>query len=252
MAASMRTPTIALAVAMALAVPAHGGRAVAAAKASGVLQPTFQTSTTSIEAGKAFVIRVEGCPYPVLVTALRLLGPQGGLSGQIAARELAEQVLDITVEPVERPGRRIALHAQSLTPHDAEPCCASATAASVGDFAAFAAPESLAVYTLPLASRPPMAGERLQVLAPDGEGGKLQLRHEVVAQGMSGGYLLYAFVPIRFVLQRSTGAPVLNAAGEVVAINVGREDMHDGISRGVGNPVQRWLAPLRRQCAANE
>jgi hypothetical protein len=252
MAGSMNTPTIALMVAMAVPALARGPVAAATEPATGVLQPTFQTVSTSIEAGKAFVIRVDGCPFPVLVTALRLLGPQGGLAGQIAARELAEQVHDIAVEPVDRPGRRIDMNALSVTPPQAEPCCANTSAGSVGDLAAFAAPESLAAFALPVATRAPLAGERLHVLAPDGEGRKLQMRHEVVAQGTQGGYLLYEFVPASFVLQRATGAPVLNAAGEVVAINVGREDVHDGISRGVGNPVQRWLAPLRRQCGAHD
>jgi hypothetical protein len=218
------------------------------AQAAGLFQPIFHAASATVEAGKAFVVQPEGCAHPVLLTALRLLGPVGGMPAQLGARELPDRLYDITVESIGRPGLRMSMNAINLTPPGALPCCASRSAQDAGDMAAFEAPDSLAAVALPLAARLPAIGEHLHVLTPMGKGNARRLRHEVVLQSIANGYLLFEFVPADLLLEVATGAPLLNGAGEVVAINIGRESTGQGIGRGIGNPTVRWLEPLRGQC----
>jgi hypothetical protein len=222
----------------------------AAAPEGAVFQPTFHTEPGTIEAGKAFVVRLEGCAHPLLITALRLLGPVGGLPSQLAADQLSDRVYDITLETIGRSKQSRALNALNITPADALPCCADPNTHGVGDLAAFELPDTLAALALPLATQAPAIGESLFVLSPHGKVGALRMRHEVQLQAAVNGYLLFAFSEPGIELVMSTGAPIINRDGQVVAVNIGRESSPQGLRRGVGNPVTRWGAATAHGCTA--
>jgi hypothetical protein len=218
--------------------------------AASVLQPTFHTDQATMEAGKGFVLQLEGCAQPLLVTALRLLGVEGSLPAQIPASELRARVLDLTVEHITPPARRLSMHALSVTPANAAPCCEGAAARGPGDIAAFELPASLARWALPLASKAPVAGEHVYLITPGGKGRALTMRHEAVVGSSASGYLLYDYLEPELEIDAAAGAPLVNAAGELVAMHVARESLGRRRGRGVANPVARWLEPLRQACAA--
>jgi hypothetical protein len=96
---------------------------------------------------------------------------------------------------------------------------------SCNDIAAFAWPWALTVEPLRLAMSPPEAGAPLWLSARLAYelGRKLGLQHAAVAGGVSSsGLLFYAFQdsigPI--LLSHTSGAPIVNAGGEVVAVHV--------------------------------
>jgi hypothetical protein len=217
-----------------------------------VFQPTFHTDQATIEAGKGFVLQLEGCAQPVLVTALRLLGVEGSLPAQIPASDLRTRVLDLSVEHIIPPAQRLSIRALSVTPANAAPCCEGAAARGPGDIAAFELPASLARWALPIASKAPVAGEHVYLITPGGKGRALILRHEAVVASHASGYLIYDYLEPDLEIDAAAGAPLVNAAGEVVAMHVARESLGQRRGRGVANPVARWLEPLRQACAAGQ
>ena len=233
--------------------PAVAATAVAAAAANpgvAVFQPTFHTDVATMEAGKGFLLQPEGCPTPLLVTALRLLGVGGSLPAQIPASELRTRVLDVTIERITGPALRLSLTAISVTPASAAPCCEGNAASGPGDFAAFELPASLARWTLAIAGKPPAAGDHVFLLTPGNSGRTKGMRHEAVIESRASGYLFYEFLEPDLEIDAAAGAPIVNAAGELVAMHVAREMQGRRPGRGLANPVGRWLEPLRQACRA--
>jgi hypothetical protein len=215
-----------------------------------LFQPTFLTDVATMEAGKGFVMQPADCLHPVLVTALRLLGIGGSLPAQIAATELPTRVLGITIEHLVRPPLRLSLVAVSLTPTSAAPCCDESAERGAGDIAAFELPDSLAQFALLPAARPPASGEHVFLVTPAGTGRSAALRHEAIIQSRASGYLIYDFIEPELELEAAAGAPLVNGAGEVVALHVARERAGRVSGRSIATPVGRWLEPLRQACAA--
>lgn len=226
--------------------------AAVADPAASVFQPTFITDAATMEAGKGFVFQPEGCAAPLLVTALRLLGIGGSLPAQIPASELNAHVTGITIERLAAPALRLSLAAASVTPATAAPCCEGNAGSGPGDIAAFELPASLARWALPAATRPPAAGDHVFLLAPGGSGRQKTLRHEAVIESRASGYLFYDYLETDLELEAPAGAPIVNAAGELVALHVARESQGRRVGRGLANPVGRWLEPLRQACRAVE
>jgi hypothetical protein len=54
-----------------------------------ILTPQFETSTGVFQAGTAFVIKLPNLKRPVVLTAIHLFGPAGGLPNQLSAGELS-------------------------------------------------------------------------------------------------------------------------------------------------------------------
>jgi hypothetical protein len=222
----------------------------AADPAASVFQPTFHTDQATMEAGKGFVLQLDGCAQPVLVTALRLLGVEGSLPAQIPASDLRTRVLDLTVEHINTPARPLSMHAVSVTPANAAPCCTGTAAQGPGDVAAFELPASFARFGLPVAGGPPTAGDHVFLITPGTAGRAKGLRHEAVIGSRASGYLLYDYLESGLEIDAAAGAPLVNAAGEVVAIHIARQKHGRDAGTGVANPVARWLEPLRQACAA--
>jgi hypothetical protein len=113
------------------------------------------------------------------------------------------------------------------------------------DILAFWGPEGPSVAAGRLAAATPARGVRVWLAASLREGAPpAQRLHPATVLGTDqDGDLLYRFDHPHLSLRATSGAPVPNAAGAVVAINLGggREgkDLH-----GVGNPVGRFGPPL--------
>ena len=114
---------------------------------------------------------------------------------------------------------------------------------------AFAGPESLAEVALPLAEEVPYKRSPVWVVSEIYNGNEA-LVHEATVWGTQDGYYFYDFVDHNYSMQATSGAPVINARGEVVAINLGSGTNEDGSPYGMGNPVSTWGPLLRAECDA--
>jgi hypothetical protein len=218
-----------------------------------VFQPTFITSQEQIKAGKIFAAKVEGCPQNVLVTAYHLFGPLGGFATQLTPAQIATTVRSIELSSIKTGAPLHTLWAKSLTPPGADACCTENSVkplTGVGDVAAFRGLPSLASVALPLAAEPAKIGDKVTVVtslkAPFSSG---IFRFEAVVFAMDNGYLRYRYLKPGYIIKATSGAPVVNEDGRVVAINLGGGvEAKSHAIFGFGNPVGAWRDALAQLC----
>ncbi len=234
----------------AAAAPASAATA-APTSTDAVFKPTFTTPQGPLNAGTAFVARFDHCDEPVLLTAIHLFGPSGGLPQPMSSDDVRHGVSQAELTGFGRNAKHMLFEVDSLTPENATPCCTSDRMVGVGDVAAFTAPARLKPIALPLAPDSPIAGDRVTLLAPLAGGTDAGLRHDAVVIGMHDGFLLYKFDDPDIQLRATSGAPVVDAAGRVVAINLtgghlAKDDPAAAI--GAGNPVAAWRGAVEAAC----
>ena len=239
------------AIAIAVSASFSGNPVLAAGKdfSSSVFDAGWVTDAGTIQAGKAFAINLDGCPDPLLVTALHLFGPSGGLTKKIEAVDLKKKVLRIELQNITKRENIISFKAVSVTPDGA--LAGKMPMTGVGDFASFSAPKSMRRVALNVATSVPAVGERLLVVTSViGLAGRLVFEAET--HGFQDGYLMYKFITPGFSLQATSGAPVLNLSGQVVAINLRGGVTKDGVAFGGANPATAWASALKGTCGTRE
>ena len=196
--------------AMASALPSAAQNPVAA-----VCRPVLVADGKSFAAGTAFLMEQPRPSAAVLVvTALHLFGPQGGLARAIPAADLPTRArLDSCKAQdgsVWRGGRAMAVE-------DATPL-----GPPFRDLAAFAPRvDGLAgASILHIAAQPPAIGDDVWVVAAMEGDGRLRLHRARVVHSASDA-LQYIFGDPSLSLLATSGAPVVNADGEVVGLHLG-------------------------------
>jgi hypothetical protein len=206
-----------------------------------VLRPTFETTLGSIQAGTAFPVTVAGYDRPIILTAMHLLGPGGGLPSDVPATDVGRVVKAISLREAFDPTIEIAKPGSPITIADAAPL---GTPSAAGDIFAFWGPEGTTLPTARLATEAPEPGERVWLAASVLGGAPPNQRlHAATVVGIHDGLLIYRHDNSALELRATSGAPVLNAAGEVVAINLG-SGMHKGSLVASGNVVSRFAPRL--------
>jgi hypothetical protein len=205
-----------------------------------VLRPSFTTSLGPVNAGAAFALKVGD--RTVLVTALHLLGPAGGLKAQVTADRLAEVVQSVGVRGAFTDDRDpVAVASKVLPIEGAHPMGDDAS----GDILVLE-PEvktgldRLQVHEAPklapgsLAAAAPAVGDPVWLAARIGSGETRVHAGKVVE--LNDKWLFYEFASASLDLAGTNGAPVLNAEGKVVGIQLGGGVMDDGKLVGAANP----------------
>jgi hypothetical protein len=201
-------------------------------------RPAFQTTLGDTEAGTAFAVRLtEGQP-PVLLTAVHLIGEAGGLPRNIPAKDAPTALKGVELKDCFDGSGPVAIG------HDVIPipeAGALGTPSKAGDILALWLPDSTPLHIGRLATSVPGRGERVWLAAQLLAGAPPTTRlHSAVSLGIDKeGDYRYRFDNPEMTIRATSGAPVLNAAGEVVAINLGGAKDDRGII-GIGNPVNRF------------
>jgi hypothetical protein len=202
-----------------------------------VFRPTMTTRFGPVAAGRAFLVSIPHQRMPIALTAIHLLGPAGGLDRDVPAAEVPEAIQSVLLEECFDPSIQLDIGGHALLIASAAPLGESSQA---GDVAAFWVAGSPDVTALPLASDDPKQGEPVWLACPVIAGAPPQRRlHAAHIYAAEDRKLYYRYENSQIELRATSGAPVLNSNGEVVAINLGGGEL-EGELIGVGNPVSRF------------
>jgi hypothetical protein len=196
-----------------------------------LFKPTFVTASKPITAGTAFL-----CEYPekkslVLLTAQHLLGPAGGFPIEISWDHVNETVKSTTAVSMDNPG----IHLTSKRAMLINGAHGMDKTGLQNDIAVFEVDATNALPALKLAEISPAVGDRVWLYGRQRGSEKAELYPATVKHSTRTD-LTFVFDASDIRLVGTSGAPILNSAGEVVAINIGG-GTHAGKLEGFGNPM---------------
>ncbi|PIE40976.1 MAG: hypothetical protein CSA49_05740 [Gammaproteobacteria bacterium] len=177
-----------------------------------VLKPGFKSKVFDFKAGTAFVVNFEG--HYVLLTAMHLFGPAGGLNKKYSGEELA--ALDITVTARACDTHEVILASSNVLTFKGAKGRQPATTAD--DLFAVSVVECSAFK---LAKKLPSVGDKVSLVArlKKQKPGDTML-HPATVVAVANDYIEYKFDNKRLNPGGASGAPVINEAGEVIGMNL--------------------------------
>ena len=207
--------------------------------ANAIFKPSFLFLDDSFCAGTAFILTGPG-GKKLLLTPDHLFGPDGGLNAQMSPADIASQVCGVV----------------GLSMEDQSSICTAGKYAGIADAAPLesgAEDKDLAVFYInqtpgaafSLSDTDPKVGDRVWMYARLRGTTKVMLYPATVSVA-DGAKLHYIFDGHPDPLNGTSGAPVLDAKGKVVGMNLGGGQMTDKRVFGIANPV--WA--LRKEIAA--
>lgn len=186
-----------------------------------ICRPTFELKSQSLAAGTAFLMETGVVKQPVvLVTAHHLLGPMGGLAAEVAWDEVPKAVKRASCESIVKPAQTW-IGAPLAIPGAAS--FNNQTQDGLRDIALLAVQGKPAAKPLKLATAQPRQGDTVWLVAQLVSGAPketLLFKARVVrVQDLALNYLVED-PQGTFDLRATSGAPVVNERGEVVAVNL--------------------------------
>lgn len=192
----------------------------------------------SFSGGTAFLCRVPGEEKPLLLTAHHLFGPACGLERDFTWQEVPRIFVAVTGLSITDPTKAIT----STRPLTIPGARGSDDQGYAQDVAAYRVDLPTVRATLHLAQTRPAVGDT--VFLHGRQRGKETLDMlPAIVQVSTETELVYEFAAKDVALAGTSGAPVLNTTGQVVAINVGGGE-RDGSILGMGNPATSILKLL--------
>jgi len=211
-------------------------------------RPTFELKDQPLSAGTAFLMETGVAKQPaVLVTAHHLLGPMGGLSTEVAWNDVPKAVKRATCKSI-RNAAQTWIGMPLAIPGAAS--FNNQTSEGLRDIALLAVQGSTTVKPLKLAAAQPKVGEPVWLVAQLVSGApkeQLLFRARVVrVQDLALNYLVDDPAGT-FELRATSGAPVVNARGEVVAVNLAGSRAAEGYNlAGISiNVVRKALESVK-------
>jgi hypothetical protein len=202
-----------------------------------VARPTFVTSDGHhYDAGVAFVADAGGAQ--VLVSALQLLGPSGGLPAQLTAEQVPTTLQQVLLHDAWT-GAELPPSGPGLLVAGAHPMAQE----GAGDLLLASLPQGflsgrqIARQALPLAAANPKVGDYVWMVAPVVDGPEKDLRlHAAKVVESSAKWIFFEYTEPGLNLAGTCGAPLLDATGHVVGVNLGG-GADKGKLYGSANPV---------------
>lgn len=203
-----------------------------------VFRPYFETVEGEFSAGTAFAVKLKNIDKPVIVTAIHLFGPGGGLEEQIDAGSLPDFIInakfyDLFVD-------KLSVESNEVLPiSDAKPYPSINT-----DIAAFIISEDSDISTAVIFEGKVQPGEEVWLVASvysgEPEGKKL---HRAIVTKSSDEKLKFIYDNNKIDLTATSGAPIINDKGQVVGINIGSGNVGDKLF-GIANPSSSFYNML--------
>jgi hypothetical protein len=231
---------------LALCAPRFAAHAAEPRFPSGaVFFPTFCFNRGSFSGGTAFVVRNETPAVDLIVTAHHLFGPACGLESDLGWDEMPKVIKLVVGVGADNP----ATHIVATRPLRIVGAHALDDSGLDRDIAAFELDRNAERPSLVLATNPPKKGDKVWLVGEDYGKGIAEL-HEASVVLSSASELRYAFKNTKIELRGTSGAPVIDAGGAVVAINIGGGRSKTELV-GMGNPVTSIRKHLERALKAS-
>ncbi len=209
-----------------------------------VFRPMFTIGSKRLRAGHIFCSKLDELDGSFLFTAMHLFGPSGGLPVDLAPEQIANQFRELHLGDVFRPWKTRKVR---VTPIVLKPLSAKYSKLEFGDIFVFRGKEQKVCSPVPMSRRAPRKGEYVW-MAAGVIGNRKRLFHRGVVASSKGGILYYYFDD-KFKLRATSGAPLLNSNGEIVAVNFGGNSSDDG-TYGIGFSIQRIRKAIYRKYKA--
>lgn len=208
--------------------------------AASICGPIFQLASGPNEAGTAFLLNLpEGKGKKILLTAHHLFGPDGGVEPQISWQALPKAVSRVACQSLQEPSWQV----QAGRPFPVKEAKSYAEDGPKKDLAVFAVETN--VQALNLASFNPKVGDTVWLVAQARAGAApTQLLHKARVVEATLDQLVYAYENPALGLGGSSGAPVVNESGQVVAVNFGGGKSDKGEKLGFGTARSSIAASL--------
>jgi hypothetical protein len=221
-------------VALTLPLSSHAAKAPPGAPpeqaALSICNPSFELASGPNDAGTAFVLASPlGKNKKFLSTAHHLFGPDGGVEPQISWQALPKAVKRVTCQSTQAPAWQV-IGGHPLAVKDAKSYAENGPKRDIAVFAL-----ETAVPALTLATAEPKVGDLVWLVAQARSGAApIQLLHKARVVEVSSDQLVYAYENKSIGLGGSSGAPVVNEFGQVVAVNFGGGKSAEGEKLGFG------------------
>ena len=194
-----------------------------------ILRPTFYMRNTDFCAGTAFAVEMRDEKESLILTALHLFGPDGGLDEQIPSSELTNNIQKVEFTDVYT-GDGCGECTQVLRIPGAE------VGSGVNkDIAAFIYGDNINVPKLRIANKLPKRGEIVWLAASVITAPEDKMLHKAKVRSASNSMLIFVYEDEGINIRATSGAPILNSKGEVVGINVAAMDGGNKVI-GAANP----------------
>lgn len=209
---------------------------------SGMLfRPRFGTTSGEVDAGTAFAAKFLDRSGTFVISALHLFGPAGGLSQEIPSARISTAWQSLVLEDCKTQTYFGDVPMQAINLSQAKPLPETS---AHGDVVACRVLNSDGMLPMPLSQRTPTAGQRVWLVSK--VIGSREMVHAATVEGIQDGWLVYTYDTPRIELRATSGAPVVDEAGNVVAVNAGG-GQDGGKTLGVGTPVNKFYAALKSQ-----
>ncbi len=203
-----------------------------------LFHPRFGTSEGEVNAGTAFAAKLTGKSQILILSALHLFGPTGGLKSNIEPDKLTTVWKKLVVEDCKTQNYFGEIQMQPLNLSGARP---HPQESDLGDIAACKVNDATAIEALPLSQRIPSKGERVWLMSK--LPGTRELIHAATVEQLDNGWLRYRFLNRDINIQNTGGAPIIDHQGKVVAVNA-NISQKNGKTIGYGTPVVNFYPTL--------
>ncbi len=203
-----------------------------------LFHPRFGTSQGEVNAGTAFAAKLTGKSQTLILSALNLFGPAGGLKSNIDPDKLTTVWKKLVVEDCKTQNYFGEIQMQPLNLSGARP---HPQKSDLGDIAACKVNDATAIEALSLSQRIPSKGERVWLVSK--LPGTRELIHAATVEQLDNGWLRYRLVNRDINIKSTGGAPIIDHQGKVVAVNA-NITQKSGKMIGYGTPVVNFYPTL--------